>query len=230
MQDYKHPADEQILKELKAPFEKHQEKKRKGPWDKKTRKNKYFIYIPVHYIWERLDNILGVNWNWEILEEKSISFRKKSGGYADKNTGQFIEEKITDLPGVSVTGRLTITFPSGKIAYRDGIGGATIDKGMDAGDAQKIAVSNAFKKAAFFFGVTAYLALDGDEAVDDTTTFTNDYSNNYSSAPINPTPVHINVGQGTAAPPQFVPNPIQPQPITIPMPSPYNINSTDDKY
>ena len=102
MSDYTAIADNKILEALKAPFEKHQEKKRKGPWDKKTRKNKYFIYIPVHFIWERLDKVLGVSWNWEILEEKSISFRKKTGGYNDKNTGQFIEEKCKSMKNIKL--------------------------------------------------------------------------------------------------------------------------------
>lgn len=198
MSDYNHPVDLKVIEKLKEPFEGKQEKKRKGPWDKSTNSHKYFKYIPVDIIQERLDNVLGTNWNWEILSVETTSFRKKTGGYKDRKTGNYIEENIIDLPASSVTGRLTITFPSGKIVSRDGIGGATIDKGLDGGDAQKIAASNALKKAASLFGVGAYLSLEGNDTMDDTSMFpNNNFKMTLTAGEQQPTPIPTNNNQST---------------------------------
>jgi hypothetical protein len=165
-------TDKEVLEALKAAFPKSEEKARKGPYDKKTRKNKYFTYIPVHFVRERLDDVLGFDWQWEIVDILPTSFQSKTKGDWDNNTNSYVGGgDIIEIPGVVINGRLTITLPSGKVVFRDGTGGATIDKGMGPGDAQKIAASNALKRAAYMFGVGAYLALDSDEALDDTITF-----------------------------------------------------------
>lgn len=164
------PEDKQVLDALKAPFDASKEKKRKGPYDKKSRSHKYFTYIPVHYIQERLDEALGFSWDWQIVDVKETVFRTQDKGTWDSQTRSYVGGGgVKEIPAVSITGRLTITLPSGQRVSRDGTGGADLDKGIGAGDGHKIAASNALKKAAYMFGVGTYLALDGDDAMDDTT-------------------------------------------------------------
>jgi hypothetical protein len=170
MTDYKSKTDEQILEELKAKFDDTQVKSRKGPYNKATKSYQYFKYIPVSYIWERLDKALGANWNLEVVDVSSTSFRKRAKGHKDPN-GNYVPGPMEDVPGVFATVRLTVTFPSGAVSFRDGVGGASTGDGMDVGDAQKIALSNALKKAASMFGVGAYLGTEGLESQDDTSTW-----------------------------------------------------------
>lgn len=206
MTDYRCTADDNILEALKQPFLDSQVKKRKGPWDKKTKSNKYFTYIPVPFIRERLDEAAGFNWDWQIISITPTTFQSKSKGTWDNNTKSYIGGgDVQETPGVVITGRLIVTLPSGKKVSRDGTGGASVDKGMGPGDAQKIAASNALKRAAYMFGVGAYLALDSDEAMDDTVAMSNDF-NTFGPVSI-PNQSHLNVGQGTANPPTYYPNP-----------------------
>lgn len=227
--------DSNVLEQLKAPFEESQVKKRKGPYDKKIKKNKYFTYIPVHFVRERLDEVLGFNWEWEVVDILPTTFQSKSKGEWDQETRSYVGGgELVETPGVVITGRLTVLLPSGKKVFRDGTGGASMDKGMGPGDAQKIAASNALKRAAYMFGVGSYLALESDEALDDTSTFSNDFSNASSIQNFNNPYVHTNVGQGTVAPPQFFPNDggttaPQTQSQVVGSPSPFSINVTNGR-
>ena len=141
--------DLQVLKDLSAPFPGSQIKPRKGARRKK------FMYIPVHFIRERLDQVLNINWDWEIIETKNTTFSQKG----------------KEVPGVVVTGRLTVYLPSGAVRFRDGNGGSDCSKGMGPGDAEKIAASNALKRAAWMFGIGKEFGLGSEDAVDDTTYF-----------------------------------------------------------
>lgn len=165
--------DTDLLAALKERFSPDQEKDREGA------KGKKFKYISVHHVRERLEEVLGLYWNWEILETRAVSFFQKTKGKWNNQTRSFDlppgAPEFTEVPGVVVTGRLTIHLPSGLTIFRDGNGGASADKGMGPGDAEKMAASNAFKRAAWKFGVGAYLGLDSDEAIDDVT-----YDQSYS--------------------------------------------------
>lgn len=149
-------SDEKILEELYKEFPDHQLKVLNGK----------FKYIPEPLVRKRLDDVLGINWNWEITRESETVFKGK--------------------PSIVVTGRLTLNLPSGGKVIREAHGGSAVDNGFRAGDAHKSAGSNALKKAAYLVGVGAYLGLESAEGIDDTTTWGTPASSSSSSTPFPP--------------------------------------------
>jgi hypothetical protein len=196
--------DSALLDKLSEKFSDKQIKKRKGA------KNKMFSYVNVHDVRERLDNVLGFRWSWEIVETRNTTFIKP--GYYDKRTQTKSPDK--EIPGVTVTGRLTVHLPSGLTIYREGNGGASSDKGMGPGDAEKIASSNALKRAAWMFGIGKEFGLDSEEAMDDTTVSQQYFGN--SGGMVNPVvqaaPAGgvVMPGGGTVAPGAVTPGVVTP--------------------
>jgi hypothetical protein len=133
-----HDADKAILKALTAPFEASE-----------LRKKGKFSYIPEPVVRNRLQEVLGLDWDFEITNETITKFKDKEA--------------------IVVKGRLSAALPSGRTVVREGFGGSLLSNGMTAGDGHKSAASNALKKAAYLLGVGAYLGLDGLESIDDTT-------------------------------------------------------------
>lgn len=150
-----------FLDQLKARFDDKILEKRDGPkrrlddgtWVKKT-----FFYIPVDNLQERLDEVFGLNWAWEVSHQSVIEVEKEKKQYENgRETGkELVKEKQ-----VIVVGKLTLFLPDGRSVSRDGCGGCDSTHGMSAGDAFKIADSNAFRKACHRFGMGRYLSLEG---------------------------------------------------------------------
>lgn len=173
-------TDEDVLNELEKEFPANQLKTIRG-----------FSYIPEPLIRQRLREVLGLSWNWEIVKETETMFKSK--------------------PAVVVTGRLTLKLPSGDVVIREAHGGSPLDNGMRPGDAHKSAGSNALKKAAYLVGVGAYLGLNGAEGVDDTTTWGSSSSDNHQggwgNAPAGNAPAGGGWNGGTAVAPNQTLNP-----------------------
>lgn len=165
---YSSDDDKLLLVRLKERFPQDLEKSREGPkkYDKASRSWKpvHFTYIPNVYVSERLDDVVGLNWNWEVVDTKIITVKKEVKDKVPSGGDQYTYvTRETSVEQVSMLGRLTIHLPSGKSVFRDAWGGSDLDKGSQAGDAFKIADSNAFKKAAYKFGIASYLGMDGME-------------------------------------------------------------------
>ena len=161
-------TDLEILEELEAEFPANQLKTLRG-----------FSYIPEPIVRQRLRDVLGLNWNWEIVKETETVFKGKDA--------------------VVVTGRLTLKLPSGNVVTREAHGGSNLDNGMRAGDAFKSAGSNALKKAAYLIGIGAYLGLNSAEGVDDTTSWGSSNSGGFSNAPAGNAPAGGGWGGNTTA-------------------------------
>lgn len=146
-----------ILEGLKKEFPADQVRKREGNKKKNPETGQYetqwFDYIPTNFVSERLDSVLGLNWSWQVLETKEYAVTKSS---YNKATESYTSKQVMH---VAVLGRLLIHLPDNNNVFRDAWGGCELDKGGQAGDCYKIADSNAFKKAAYKFGVGGYLGI-----------------------------------------------------------------------
>lgn len=148
-----------VLEKLKERFDPNQVKQRQGPKKKNPATNQWepimFDYVPEPYVRERLDEVLPLGWSWEVLSTKEYQVVKS---VYDKGSQSNVDQVVGQ---VAVCGRLTLNLPDGTTVFRDAFGGSDLDKGSQAADPYKIADSNAFKKAAFKFGVAAYLGIEG---------------------------------------------------------------------
>lgn len=151
----KFDTDEEVINALKAPFEKNEEKQLT------IGKGKNLVYLSVESVRQRLEDVLGLNWNWETVSTVYSNFYKLPKKEKQPNGRWEIPLGATStvMPCVIVTGKLTLIMPSGKIITREGNGGSSLDKGTGPGDPEKIAASDAFKRAAWFFGIGAYLRV-----------------------------------------------------------------------
>lgn len=152
-----------VFSKLKEEFPSNQVKQREGP-KKKMPNGRWepvmFNYIPEPYVRERLDTVLPLAWDWTVLTEKEYSVVKSK---YNKDTNQSTDIEVKQ---VVVRGRLTLHLADGFCVHREAFGGSDLEKGSQAGDPYKIASSNAFKKAAYMFGVGAYLGLVDDADTD----------------------------------------------------------------
>lgn len=155
--EYKEQLD--ILDALKERFPDEIIEEREGPKKKNPQTGYWeplwFKYIPVPHVIERLDNVLGLGWSWEVLESKQYTATKRVYNKDTKENTYENEEHV------AVLGRLTIEIDGIK-TRRDGWGGCELNKGAQAGDCYKIADSNALRKTAAKFGIGSYLAFDED--------------------------------------------------------------------
>lgn len=183
-ENLKLPTLTELMSELKAPFDKDQERDRPGPkkkvngsWVQTT-----FKYIPTIYVSERLDDVFPLQWSWEVLASKSYECDKEVN-VKDQASGQWGKETKTQNH-LAVLGRLSLILPDRSVVFRDAWGGSELDKGTQAADGYKIADSNAFKKAAYKFGVAVYLGIEGLEAdLEAETQNAHSYSNNQNRGP-----------------------------------------------
>lgn len=162
--------DLDVLTELKKPFPEEILEKKPGPnkkvgnqWIKQN-----FFYIPSENLHERLDDVLGLNWSWEIKESMVVDVTKEKSKKEYVNgemTGT--TTKVVDEKQVIVFGRLYATLPGGRVVTRDACGGCDITYGTTVGDPFKIADSNAFRKACMKLGIGRYLALEGKAEIAD---------------------------------------------------------------
>ena len=166
-------TDNEILADLKAKFPDDVVKRREGP-KKKDHTGKFvtqwFSYVPTDNLSERLDEVLGFNWSWEILDHCISTYTKmvsvEDGVWA--NSGKPKYKRVPkESAMVAVRGRLKIFLPSGREIVRDAYGGCEMNYGSQAGDSFKIADSNAFKKACIKLGLCRYFALEGHMESDD---------------------------------------------------------------
>lgn len=147
----KNLTDFQIIEALKKPFPPEAEEKLKI-------KGTTLTYLSVESIRKRLEEVVGLDWSWQTLETTYSHFQKppkKENIDGQWKVPEGAQPEI--IPSVIITGRLSILLPSGKLVTRDGNGGSSLDKGTGPGDPEKIAASDAFKRAAWFFGIGAYL-------------------------------------------------------------------------
>lgn len=156
----------EILNKLKERFPEELIKYREGPKKKVGNewKEQQFAYIPTDYLHERLDLVLGLNWNWEILGNSSIKFQKqtKQKQYRQDGSNKYdLIDIVKEVEQVVVWGRLVIKVDENTFSFRDSFGGCDVGYGSQAGDSFKIADSNAFKKACYKFGIGRYLGLEG---------------------------------------------------------------------
>jgi hypothetical protein len=181
--------DLEILAELKKPFPEEILEKKDGP--KKQINGVWvrlkFFYIPAEHLHERLDEVFGLKWSWELKETKivDVTKEKKEKQYANGErvgtTSKIVEEKQ-----VITFGRLYAHLPSGRVVTRDACGGCDITYGTTVGDAFKIADSNAFRKACIKLGIGRYLILEGKAEVADQGSYSKGNSNpNNTQVPIN---------------------------------------------
>lgn len=136
-------TDAEVLAALKEEFPADQLKTLSGK----------FQYIPEPIVRKRLEDVLGLNWDWEVVTEVETTFKGKAA--------------------VVIRGRLSFRLPSGQLVVREAHGGSALDNGYRAGDAYKSAGSNALKKAAYLMGIGSYLGLNNAEGIDDTTSWGN---------------------------------------------------------
>jgi hypothetical protein len=168
----KYNSDNEVLDALKKDFSRDAEKVLSIGYGKNK---KDLVYLSVESVRARLDDVLGLNWNWETIETSYSQFIKAPSKQKlpDGSYGVPAGAEPVSIPTVSVTGRLTIHLPSGLTVFRDGNGGSSLDKGTGPGDPEKIAASDAFKRAAWFFGIGAYLrnntsSLDNTNVIENT--------------------------------------------------------------
>jgi len=135
-------TDREVFEGLTAKFPETDVRQRSGGG------RKTFKYLPEPVVRNRLNEVLGLNWNWEVISENESEFKGKSC--------------------IVVCGKLSIFLPSGKEVIRTGHGGSLLDNGNAAGDAYKAASSNALKKAAYLMGIGSYFGLESEESQDDT--------------------------------------------------------------
>jgi len=152
------PEDLEILGQLKEEFPPEQVKQREGP--KKNGQVQWFSYIATDDLHERLDAVLGPNWDWEVMNSNTIAVTKVKDDWKDGKKVGKIEIKQEH---VIVLGRLTVSLPSGVKIKRDAFGGCETNYGSQAGDPYKIADSGAFKKACYKLGIGRYLGLEKDD-------------------------------------------------------------------
>lgn len=152
------------LEELKQRFPEEQVRSRPGP-KKKNPVTGYweetkFDYIPNNLVSERLDKVFDLDWTWEVKDTKIVeverTVKEQTTDESGKKTWGSTIKKVTE---VYVLGRLTV-YLEGQPRFRDAWGGCELTKGTQAGDGLKIADSNAFKKAAYKFGIGSYIGLD----------------------------------------------------------------------
>jgi hypothetical protein len=162
----KYNSDNEVLEALKKEFSRDSEKVLSIGYGKGK---KDLVYLSVESVRARLDDVLGLNWNWETIETVYSQFIKAPSKQKldDGSYGVPAGAGPVSIPTVSVTGRLTLHLPSGIAVFRDGNGGSSLDKGTGPGDPEKIAASDAFKRAAWFFGIGAYLR-NGTASIDNT--------------------------------------------------------------
>lgn len=118
-----------IIKELSRPFPAKDVKQREN-------KGKMLDYLPVNVVEERLNEVLGAGWSWEITHQ------------------------VIDLPSMTcvITGSLTYHDEAGRVQNKAGIGadeGLKAKKALD--DVVKTAEAEALKKAAVKLGVGLFL-------------------------------------------------------------------------
>lgn len=202
----RYQADLEILEALKKEFNKEDEKVL-------SINKKDLVYLSVESIRARLEEVLGFHWTWETIETVYSQFVKPPAKQQLPNGKWAVPEgaQPISIPSVTITGRLTLYLPSGAIIFRDGNGGSSLDKGTGPGDPEKIAASDAFKRAAWFFGIGAYLR-NNISASDNTNQvqFRSNNSNNNFSGGIAP----------QVPRPQIMPS-IQPGPYTGALTAPY---------
>jgi len=155
------------LEKLKEKFPAEIVKSRPGP-KKKLPNGRWvetkFDYIPDSEIRERLDEVFPLSWEWTVLETKIYTVKKLVKKYAN---GKEISRDLEDVEQVAVLGRLTLTIDdrtdssgSKTAVSRDSWGGCDLKGGNQPGDSFKIATTNAFKKAAYLFGIGSYIGLE----------------------------------------------------------------------
>lgn len=149
-----------LLSKLKERFSEDVIREREGA------DGKIFKYISTLHVAERLDLVFPLAWSWEVIDSKVHQTRKTRTKTVWNKTVQPWTKTSTeievDIQNLSVLGRLTITLPDGTKTSRDAWGGCELFKGGQAGDDYKIADSNAFKKAAYKFGVGTHIGLDAE--------------------------------------------------------------------
>jgi hypothetical protein len=152
----------ELLNKLKERFPDEAIREREGA------DGKVFKYIPTIFVANRLDDVFPLAWNWEVIDSKVHQTRKLRKRVTwDKSVQPWKKSETeveADIFNLAVLGRLTLALPGGEKVFRDAWGGCELFKGGQAGDDYKIADSNAFKKAAYKFGIGAHIGLDVAEA------------------------------------------------------------------
>ena len=162
----KQQSIDHILSKFKERFPDEVIKAREGPKKKVGGKwvGQIFQYIPTDHLHERLDDVCGIYWTWEILGHTVITVTKNSKEkvYKDDSDRYDLVDKQKIVDQVVVWGRLSILLPGLPMPInREAFGGCDVSYGSQAGDSFKIADSNAFKKACYKFGIGRYLGLEG---------------------------------------------------------------------
>lgn len=124
--------DEAVQKALAAPFTAEEIEWRLGATNKEKTSGIAMPYLSPKTVTRRLDRVLGAsNWSFEV--------RQMDGGFI---------------------GRLSATFPSGKIAVRENFGANTDTQatggGVSDGNAIKGGASDALKRSAVLLGIGRY--------------------------------------------------------------------------
>lgn len=110
----------EVLKLLKKPLP---TKVREG------RKGAIYTYIPTRYVSDRLTDVFGLNWSFEI-----------KGTYIEKDH-------------VAVLGRLVYPLGDGSLGFKEHFGGTKYEDSVGLGDSLKKSASLALKKAASLIGI-----------------------------------------------------------------------------
>jgi hypothetical protein len=160
------PFSKEIFEKLSAPFDTIKE--REG------HKGQVYLYVTINDIIQRLNEVFGLNWNFEILREeilydneeynvtnKVTSHEETSGKITERTT----HESKQKAKNVTILGRLSVRDDDGVLWIKESWGSQDIkwfsDKSemLNLGNDKKGAVSDALKKCAELLGVALNISL-----------------------------------------------------------------------
>jgi hypothetical protein len=162
--------DMKTYEKLSAPFDSIKE--REG------HKGAVYLYIAVTDIVKRLNDVFGLNWNFEILREEvhydneqyNVTRRTVLTNPARDNEPEKIDEKIINeskqrAKNITTLGRISIKDSEGNVWIKEAWGSQEIkwrtDDGtmLNLGNDKKGAASDALKKCAELMGVALDISL-----------------------------------------------------------------------
>jgi len=164
--------DLEIYEKLSAPFESIKE--REG------HKGQVYLYIPITDIIKRLNDVFGLNWNFEILREevhydneqytvtnKTITIEEGNSETATpaKTFERTVNESKQKAKNITTLGRISIRDKEGNVWIKEAWGSQEVKWKADSsgmlnlGNDKKGAASDALKKCAELMGVALDISL-----------------------------------------------------------------------
>jgi hypothetical protein len=164
------PFSKEIYEKLSAPFDTIKERQGHG--------DQVYLYIAVTDIVKRLNDVFGLNWNFEIIREEvyydneqfNVTRRTlESEAEGEDKKGKVVEnitnESKQKAKNITTLGRISIRDDQGNIWAKEAWGSQEVkwktDGGMlNLGNDKKGAASDALKKCAELMGVALDVSLN----------------------------------------------------------------------